>query len=298
MQFLVYILVYPIIWLISILPFRLLYAFSDGLYIIIYKLVGYRKKVVQDNLRLVFPEKPDTEIKDITEKFYHHFCDMMVEAIKSLTISEKEMKEHFTFTNLDLIHDLEKQSRSIALMCGHYGSWEWIFIMQKYVSHKGYAVYSRLSNKYFDALVKRIRAKYDSTLITTKETIPVLTKSKLKGELTINGFVSDQSPMVQKAFYWNEFMGIKVPIHTGAEMLAKRLDMSVVFFRVKRLKRGYYETTFELLAQNPNDYPNYDITDIFTRKLEEQIKEAPQYYLWTHRRWKHRNKVPMEFQEK
>ncbi len=295
MQFLVYILVYPLIWLISILPFRLLYAFSDGLYLLIYKLVGYRKKVVQENLRLVFPDKPETEINDITEKFYHHFCDMMVEAIKSLTISEKSMKERFTFANVELINDLEKQNRSIVLMCGHYGSWEWIFILQRYVAHKGYAVYSRLGNKYFDALVKRIRAKYDSSLITTKETIPVLTRSKQKGELTINGFVSDQSPMVQKAFHWNEFMGIKVPIHTGAEMLAKRLDMSVVFFRVKRLKRGYYETTFELLAQNPNDFPNYEITDIFTKKVEQQINEAPQYYLWTHRRWKHRDKVPAEF---
>lgn len=295
MQFLVYILIYPLIWLISILPFRLLYAFSDGLYILIYKLIGYRKKVVQDNLRLVFPDKPETEIKDITEKFYHHFCDMTVESIKSLTISEKAMRKRFTFANVELINDLEKQNRSIVLMCGHYGSWEWIFIMQKYVSHKGYAVYSRLGNKYFDGLVKRIRAKWDSTLITTKETVPILTRAKQNGELTINGFVNDQSPMVQRAFHWSEFMGIKVPIHTGAEMLAKRLDMSVVYFRVKRLKRGHYETTFETLALNPNDYPDYEITDIFTKKLEQQIKEAPQYYLWTHRRWKHRDKVPAEF---
>ncbi|RXJ45606.1 lysophospholipid acyltransferase family protein [Gelidibacter gilvus] len=295
MQFLVYILVYPLIWLISILPFRLLYAFSDGLYIIIYKLVGYRKKVVQDNLRLVFPEKPEAEINDITEKFYHHFCDMMLEAIKSLTISEESMRKRFKFANVELLNELGEQNRSIVLMCAHYGSWEWIFILQKYVTHKGYAVYSRLGNKYFDALVKRIRAKWDSTLITTKETIPTLTKSKQEGELTINGFVSDQTPMISRAFHWNEFMGIKVPIHTGAEMLAKRLDMSVVFFRVKRIKRGYYETTFETLALNPNDYPNYEISDMFTEKVEKQIREAPQYYLWTHRRWKHRDKVPAEF---
>lgn len=296
MQFLVYILTYPLIWLISILPFRLLYAFSDFLYFVIYKLVGYRKKVVQDNLRLVFPEKPEAEINDITDKFYQHFCDMMVEAVKSLTISEKSMKKRFKFANIELLNELEKQQRSVILMCGHYGSWEWIFILQKYCTHKGFAVYSRLGNKYFDALVKRIRAKWDSTLITTKETVPTLTRSKIKGELTISGFVSDQSPLVSRAFHWNEFMGITVPIHTGAEMLAKRLDMSVVFFRVKRLKRGHYETTFELLAYDPNDYPNYEITDLFTKKLEKQIREAPQYYLWTHRRWKHRGKVPTEFQ--
>lgn len=296
MQFLVYILVYPLIWLISILPFRLLYAFSDFLYIVIYRMVGYRKKVVQDNLRLVFPQKSEDEIESITQKFYHHFCDMMMEAVKSLTISEKSMRERFKFTNLEVIKDLEDQKRSIVLMCGHYGSWEWIFVLQRYVTHKGYAVYSRLSNKYFDRLVKRIRAKYDSTLITTKETIPTLVRSKEMGELTINGFVSDQSPQVSRAFHWSEFMGIKVPIHTGAEMLAKRLDMSVVFFKVKRIKRGFYETTFETLAVDPNAYPNYEITDIFTKKLEEQIYEAPQYYLWTHRRWKHRNSIPEKFQ--
>ena len=296
MQFLVYILVYPLLWLISILPFPLLYAFSDFLYLIIYKLVGYRKKVVQDNLRLVFPEKPETEITTITEKFYHHFCDMMVEAIKSLTISEKEIKKRFTFTNIEEVTRLEAQHRSIVLMCGHYGSWEWIFILQKYVSNKGYAVYSKLSNKYFDALVKRIRAKYNSTLISTRETIPTLLHSKAINEQTINGFVSDQSPLVSKALHWGNFMGIKVPLHTGAEILAKRLDMSVVFFRVKRLKRGYYESTFETIAVDPNEYPNYEITDIFTRKVEQQIYEAPQYYLWTHRRWKHRHKVPAEFQ--
>lgn len=292
MQFLVYILVYPFIWLLSILPFRLLYAFSDFLHLVIYKLVGYRKKVVQDNLRLVFPEKSKLEIDAITAKFYHHFCDMMMEAVKSLTISEKSMNERFRFANIELINNLAEQNRSIILMCGHYGSWEWIFIIQRHIVHKGYAVYSKLGNKYFDALVKGIRAKYNSTLITAQETVPTLFRSKRNGELSINGFASDQSPMVHKASHWSEFMGIKVPVHTGAETLAKRLDMSVVFYRVKRLKRGYYETTFEMLAENPKDYPDYEITDNFTKKLEKQIREAPEYYLWTHRRWKHRDKVP------
>lgn len=296
MQFLVYILVYPLVWLISILPFRLLYAFSDVLYVLIYRLVGYRKKVVKDNLRLVFPEKTEDDINRITKKFYHHFCDMMLESVKSLTISEDTIKKRFTFTNIEVIQELERQNRSIILMCGHYASWEWIFVMQKYVSHKGYAVYSKLANKYFDALIKRIRAKYNSHLITTQETVPTLMRSKVRGELTINGFVSDQSPLVSKALYWREFMGVKVPIHTGAEILAKRLDMSVVFFRVKRLKRGYYETTFETLAVDPKIYPNFEITDMFIERVEEQIREAPEYYLWTHRRWKHRHKVPEKFQ--
>lgn len=296
MQFLVYILVYPFLWVISILPFKLLYAFSDFLYILIYRIIGYRKKTVKENLRLVFPEKTKEEINTITKKFYHHLCDLIVESIKSMTISEAEMKKRMVFSNIEEIHKLEKLNKSIVLMCAHYGSWEWIFIVQKYINHKGYAIYKRLANSYFDRLVKRIRAKYNSYLITTKETIPVLVQAKQNGELTINGFASDQSPKPQKAFYWNDFMGIKVPIHTGAEMLAKKLDMAVMFFGVKRLKRGFYETTFKTITLNPNEFKDYEITDIFLKLVEEQIREAPEYYLWTHKRWKHRDKVPEELQ--
>lgn len=295
MQFIAYILIYPFLWLISILPFPLLYAFSDGLFILVYHLIGYRKKTVKANLNLVFPEKSEKEVNVITRKFYHHLCDMIVESIKSMTISEVQMKKRFTFTNVELVRELGEKNRSIVLMCAHYASWEWIFILQKYVDHKGFGIYKRLHNKYFDAMVKRIRARYDSHLITTKETIPTLIDSKNKGELSMSGFASDQSPKHDKAFHWNDFMGIKVPIHTGAEMLAKKLDMSVVFFKVKKLKRGFYETSFETIAENPNDFQNYGITDLFIKLVEEQIIEAPEYYLWTHKRWKHRDKVPTEF---
>ena len=195
--------------------------FSDVIYLFVYRIFGYRKKTVHSNLRLVYPEKDDKEIKHITKKFYHHLCDMIVEAIKSLTISEAEIKKRLTFSNVELIQDLENQGRSIVLMCAHYGSWEWIFILQTYVKSRGNAVYKRLENKYFDRLVKRIRAKYNSHLITTKEIIPELTRLQNEGITTINGFVSDQTPRPWKAFHWTEFMGVRVPVHTGAEMLAK-----------------------------------------------------------------------------
>ncbi|GAA0743074.1 lipid A biosynthesis protein [Gaetbulibacter jejuensis] len=272
-----------------------MYAFSDFVYLFVFRIFGYRKKTVKENLRLVFPDKSKEEINRITKVFYHHLCDMIVESIKSMTISEAEMKKRFTFTNIDVIKAIEEQNKSIILMCAHYGSWEWIFILQTYVKYRGNAVYKRLANKYFDRLVKRIRAKYNSYLITTKETVPTLIDLKRKGILTINGFVSDQSPKPSKAFHWNEFMGLKVPVYTGAEMLAKKLDMAVVFFKVKKLKRGYYETTFETITLNPKEYKDYEITDIFLKLVEQQIYEAPEYYLWTHKRWKHRDKVPEKF---
>ena len=288
MQLLAFVLIYPLLWFVSILPFRLLYAVSDVLYVVLYHIVCYRKQTVQENLKLVFPEKSEAERQLITKRFYHHLCDMILEAIKSMSISVEDMKARFKFTNIELIKEFEKQNKSIVLMCAHYGSWEWIFIIQTYVKFRGYAVYKRLNNRYFDKLVRGIRARYNSYLVTTKETIPTLIENKKKGVLTMNGFVSDQTPKKGKAYHWNTFMGIEVPIHTGAEMLAKKLDMPVIFFSVKRIKRGFYETTFQTLAEQPNEYKNYAITDQFLKHVEQQIIDAPEYYLWTHKRWKHR----------
>ena len=261
---------------------------SDGLYFILYRIVGYRKKTVSENLKLVFPEKSEAERKRIEKKFYHHFCDMILEAIKSMNIRKEDMKKRFKFTNIEIIKDFEKRNKSISLMCAHYGSWEWIFILQAYTSHQTFAIYKRLNNKYFDRMIRKIRARYDSYLITTKETAAVLTENKKKGLLTINGFAADQSPKKNKAYHWNKFMGIDVPVHTGAEMLSKKLDLSVVFFSVKRVKRGFYETTFKTLTEAPNNFEDYKITDQFIAFVENQIYEAPEYYLWTHKRWKHR----------
>ncbi len=292
MQFLVYILVYPILWVISVLPFRLLYFLSDGFYVILYYIIGYRKKVVTENLKLSFPEKTSEEIALIRKRFYHHLSDMMFEAIKSITISEAEMHKRYVFTNVNEIHKLEKENRSIVLFMGHYASWEWVFILQTHVKHKGYAVYKRLSNRYFDALVKRIRAKYNSYLITTKETFPTLIKAKQDNELTLNGFVFDQSPKLSRAIYWQEFMGTEVPVHVGAEILTKRLDMVSLFLKVKKVKRGHYEATFTDIIRNTKDYKDFDITNLYLKRVEEQIQEAPEYYFWTHKRWKHRGKKP------
>lgn len=296
MQRLVYILVYPIIWIISIFPMRLLYFVSETTFFLIYYIIGYRRKVVKENLVLVFPEKSEKEIKTITRKFYHHLCDMILESIKSLSISEAELKKRYKFTNVDEILNLEKQNKSIILMMGHYASWEWLFILQKYVNHKGYAVYKKIENKYFDRLVKRIRAKHQTQLITNKETIRRLEAAKIRGELTINGFISDQSAKHWKTNHWQEFMGVKVPVITGAEMLAKKLDMAVVFVETKKVKRGYYETTFKTIALHPRAHNDFDITDIFLKLVEGQIREEPAYYLWSHKRWKYRDKVPPEFQ--
>lgn len=290
MQRLAFYIVYPLLKLISLLPFKLLYLLSDFVFVLVYTIFGYRKKVVKENLQLAFPEKSTKERNKIMRDFYRHLCDLIFESIKSMHISEEELKKRFQFENIEAIKDLENQDRNIILMLSHYGNWEWIIIMQTYIKHRGYAIYKRLRNKQFDKLVKNIRAKFKTDLITTKEAIQVLTKSKSKNELSLSAFISDQSPKPQKAFHWNEFMGILVPVHTGAELLAKRFDSAVVFAAIDKVKRGHYVCRFETLAVHPSEYNDYEITDHFLKLTEDQIKKKPEYYLWTHKRWKHRKK--------
>ncbi|SDJ79855.1 lysophospholipid acyltransferase family protein [Flavobacterium noncentrifugens] len=287
MQFLLFLIVYPLLWCISILPFRLLYLLSDAVYVLVYYVVGYRKSTVRQNLKMAFPEKTTVERLRIEKDSYHHLCDMFLEMIKTLTISDKEISKRFTFSNLEVYTDLEKKGKSIALMLAHYASYEWVISMNHHIKFKGFAIYKRIANPHFDKLVRDIRSKFKATLITTKETIPVIQENQHNHVLGVYGFASDQSPKAAKAHHWTTFMGIKTPVHTGAEMLAKRFDMNVIFLRVKKVKRGYYEAGFELLAENSTAVPDYEITDHFLRLVEAQIHEFPAYYLWTHKRWKH-----------
>lgn len=290
MNLLIYLIAYPFLWLISILPFRLLYIFSDFVYILVYRIIKYRKKSVRNNLALALPNLSDKERLVIEKKFYHHLCDMFLEMIKTMTISEKEINKRFIFTNLEVYHNLEKKNKSIVLMIAHYASYEWVISLNSKINYKGYAIYKKINNPYFDKLVKDIRAKFKASLITTKVTLPTIEENQNKNILALYGFASDQSPKLSTTFHWANFMNINVPVHTGAEMLAKKHDMNVVFLKTKKIKRGFYEASFEILAENTTQIPNYKITDDFLKLVENQIIEQPEFYLWTHNRWKHRKK--------
>jgi len=287
MQLVVFILLYPILWLLSVLPFRILYLVSDGIYYFLYYIVRYRKNVVRQNIALAFPNTSAKERLSIEKKSYHHLCDMFLEMIKTMTISEKEIEKRFVFTNLELYQNLEKKEKSIALLCAHYASYEWVISMNRHISFEGFAIYKKIANKYFDKLVRDIRSRFKATLITNKETVFILEQNFQNNHLGVYGFASDQSPQLRKAHHWAKFMGIMTPIHTGAEILSKRFDMNVIFLKVKKLKRGYYEATFETMFDNPKEIPDYKISEEFLRRVEKQIYEAPEYYLWTHKRWKH-----------
>lgn len=288
MQFLVYILAYPLLWLISILPFRLFYLLSDFVCFIIYRIVGYRKKVVRKNLALTLPNLSKSELKVIEKKFYHHMCDMFMETIKTMSISPEEMDRRFQITNLELVNEYAKKGKSVILVASHYASYEWLLTINPKLDFKGIAVYKRVANPYFDKLVRKIRSKYNTELVETRKAIPTMAQNQRNGVLSMYGLASDQSPKLDRIFHSMKFMGVEVPVHTGAEMLAKKYDLSVIFVKVKKVARGYYQATFVSIADNPKDYENYDITEKYLREVEKQIYEAPEYYLWTHKRWKHR----------
>ncbi len=290
MQFLLYLLLYPILFLISILPFRLLYILSDCVYILVYRIIGYRKKTVRENLALALPHLSDQERLLIEKKSYKHLCDMFLEMIKTMTISVKEIEKRFVFKNLPEYLELEKKGKSVALMCAHYASYEWVISMNGRINYEGYAIYKKINNPYFDRLVKKIRSRFKAYLITTRETRAIIESNERKGNHAIYGFASDQSPQVKSKTYWSKFMGIEVPVYVGAELISKSHDMNVVFLKVEKVKRGYYEATIELLSDDVKSVPDYQITETFLRKVEQQILEAPEFYLWTHKRWKHRNK--------
>jgi KDO2-lipid IV(A) lauroyltransferase len=292
MNLFIYILVYPLIWLVSILPFRILYVISDAIFVIIYYVIGYRKKVVFDNLKLSFPEKSTEEILKIRKKFYHHFVDIFMEMIKSFTISKKEVYKRYTYPNIDFFKDLYKDGKSVILVGPHYANWEWIMSLDSFVDYKGYAAYTKVSNKYFNKKILKSREIYGTNLVPTAQIISEILYNKKNNIQAMYGLLSDQSPQLKKTFYWKEFFGVKVPIHTGGEMLAKKYDMNMVYIETKKIKRGFYETTFSLITNNAPNYKNYELTDIFIDKVETQVRNQPEYYFWTHKRFKHKDKAP------
>lgn len=287
MQWLLFHLVYPILWLVSKLPFKGLYLFSDFVCFIVYRIVGYRKKTVRYNLNLAFPEKSSEEKKIIEKKFYSHMCDMFLEMIKSISISKEELSKRFAITNPEVTLALEKQNQSALLLLGHYASYEWLTALQFIIKYKAYGVYKKIKNPYFDKMVHDIRARWNSGLLPNKIATLFIQKQHKEGIPSTYAFIADQSPKRSTKNYHTHFLGQNVPFFTGVERLAKKLDFPVMYLKVHKLKRGYYKSTFVMLAKEPKTVPDYQITDAFAHELESQIKNAPEYYLWTHKRFKH-----------
>ncbi|WP_363317253.1 lysophospholipid acyltransferase family protein, partial [Flavobacterium sp.] len=287
------IIIYPFFYLISLLPFRVLYFLSDGLYILLYRIIGYRKKTVRENLWLALPHLSVKERRIIERKFYHHFCDTLVEMVKTITVPVKEIQKRFVIENPEAIKETEERGKGIAFLCGHFCSYEWMLVMNKQLTtHKGFGIYKTIRNKYFDKLVRKLRSRFDGELIDTRRIIPAMRDHKRKGILGFYGFLSDQSPKLSSTIYWGNFFDMEVPVHVGAEILAKKLDLNIMLVKSTKTGRGRYNARFIPFEGNPKDIPNYEISDMFLKMLENDIRETPEFYLWTHKRFKHRKNDP------
>lgn len=294
MQLLVYLLIYPILWIISRLPFSIIYLISDGVYYLMYYVIGYRKKVVTKNLQLAFPEKSEKEITSIKKKFYAHMCDIFLEIIKTMGMNVPQMDKRFELTNGHIINEYAAKNRSTVLLAGHYASWEWLLAQNTRLTPKAFGIYQKIENKYFEKLIKNIRGGFGTTLIRTTDSRQIVANLVKNKENFVLGMVSDQSPMLNRSRHWAKFMGVNVPIHVGGERLCKEHDLIPIFLQVKKIGRGKYTATFKVITENPRELPDYQISEIFMKGLEESIKEAPEFYFWTHKRWKHQGKEPKE----
>ncbi len=278
---------YGLIIPISRLPFPLLYGLSDFMYYVIYYGVGYRKKIVVKNIKNSFPEKTNDEHTEIAKKFYRHFCDLTLESLKVFTISEKDVHNRMILKNPQAIDKYFEQGKSVIIAGGHYNNWELFAVaIASMIKHKAIAIYKPLSSAYFDAKMRQTRSKYGLQMISTKIVKEIFETEK--NNLTATVFGIDQSPPYTAKCHWMTFLNQETGVLFGAEKYAKEYDYPVVFCRINKEKRGYYSFEFEDVSDQPNQTNQGEIMEKVTRILESDILNKPEFWLWSHKRWKHK----------
>jgi KDO2-lipid IV(A) lauroyltransferase len=273
---------------------------SDILYFGVYIIVGYRLKVVRENLSGSFPEKSRKELRLIEREFYHHFCDYFVETIKLLHISDEEMSRRMKFENIELVNELMKDGNSVLMFLGHYCNWEWVPSINLNFKDKENVVlaqiYKPLKNKAFDDLFLKIRSRFGSLGIPRYETLRTIIKLRRNKKQTLIGFMADQLPSINNIHYWTTFLNQDSAVFTGVERIAKQTGFAVVYLDMQKESRGYYKATIKLISSNPAEEPEFKITETYIRAMEKTILREPAYWLWTHKRWKRSRKKVQEMQ--
>lgn len=286
MQALVFYISYPFIRLITLLPFSVFYALSDLFYVVLYKMVGYRVKVVRENLRNSFPAKTEAERKIIEKKYYRYLCDLMLETLRTITMTEADYAKRVILHDADLMKQLYETHGTLILVMGHYGNWEWtgpaISINTPYQLN---VIYRPLSNPYFECMTYKMRTKFGTKITPVNNVLRELVASRnVKSAI---GIVADQTPLPETA-YWTNFLNQDTAVYEGTEKIAKKFNYPVVFIDVTRPQRGHYEIRLEVLSLEPAKTAEGEITELHTRRLERQINRVPEIWLWSHRRWKHK----------
>jgi KDO2-lipid IV(A) lauroyltransferase len=282
-----YYIFYGINWIITLLPLRILYIFSDFLYFVLYYIVLYRRKVVENNLRNSFPEKTDEERRIIEKKFYRYLADLIIETLKLTHISKREQRKRFTYSNLEIIDKLREEKRDVIAVLGHYNNWEWPTLLPYYLKYKIIIIFKPLQNKYFNSFMNNQRSKYGIVLTPTAHVIRDIIDNKRNNINTLSVFLSDQIPAKGDIKYWTTFLNQDTAVFTGAGKIAAKYDIAIVFFHIQKVKRGYYNLDIELLHEHTTGLSEKVITETHVRRLEEIIRETPENWIWSHRRWKH-----------
>jgi Kdo2-lipid IVA lauroyltransferase/acyltransferase len=287
MQYIGFLIFYLFAIPLSWLPLWVLHRFSDLLFLILYYLIGYRKKVVRQNLQNSFPEKSTIELKRIEKKYYQNLCDWIIETIKLFSISENELKKRMKFVEEEKWNELKKNNRQIVIAAGHYNNFEWG--AQRVSLNKSFSVvglFTELSNKYFNNFIFKNRTRFGAMMIPAKNISNFIEKEMDKSMLHAIGFVADQSPRKESKIYWTTFLNQETAVFTGVERYAKELNALVVFIYPKKIKRGYYEVHVDLICDEPNKTLPFVITETQTRYLENLILQSPESWMWSHKRWK------------
>jgi KDO2-lipid IV(A) lauroyltransferase len=286
MSAIIYYLTLPFLYLISYLPFKLLYLVSDLFYVLIYKVFAYRKKVVTENLKNSFPEKTTAEINQIRDGFYHYFCDLILETIKNLSISPAALKKHFSNDDLSAFERYYKEKQSVIVVLGHLGNWELCgsYFCQLPI-HQMYIIYHPLKNQHFDKLFNRMRTRLGGKIYPMKSAFRGMLKNR--NEVTATAFVADQTPAPRSA-HWMPFLNQDTAVFKGVEVISRKLDYPVIYISVIREKRGQYRLHSELLVEHPKELSENELTELHSRRLQQDIISYPETWLWSHRRWKHK----------
>ena len=279
--------------LISYIPFRALYVLSDGLYYILYYIIRYRRKIVRKNLTESFPTLKGKEILQVEKKFYRYFTDQVLESCKMATISPEEMKKHMKFTNIEAANAVFKEGKTIALYMGHYGNWEWISSIPLWVAEgvTSVQIYHKLRNDNTNRLILNMRERLGAISVEMRKTARYITEISNTNQVSVIGFIADQSPKKKEVRYFLPFLHHRTPILVGTEKIVKHYGFEAWFLDMKRVKRGYYEAELIRMHEEPASLPDFELTEIYFRMLEKVIQERPELYLWTHNRFKHATKL-------
>lgn len=294
-----YYIIYSIWYVLSLLPMRVHYVFSDILFFIVFHVLHYRRRTVWVNLVTSFPEKPEEELLAIERRFYRWFCDYIAETIKLLTISREEIRRRMVFKNTEAVDRCVAEGQSCAVYLGHYCNWELVTSLPLWVTPDAQCgqIYHPLENKQFDKLFLRLRQRLGAVCIPMNETLRHIVKYGREGRPVVIGYISDQVPFWWNMHHWCDFLHHDTPVLSGTERIARKMNHAVFYLEVNRVARGRYEAEFREITREPGKMAEYEITDIYFRMLEDTIKRHPDYWLWTHNRWKRtREKFNLRFE--